>query len=41
VNRHYHLPAQIGPSSYLIPWGQAVAAVVWAACGWYLTVRRP
>jgi hypothetical protein len=41
LNRHYHLPAQIGPSSYLVPWGEAIAALVWAACGWYLTIRRP
>jgi signal transduction histidine kinase len=41
LNRHYHLPAQIGPTSYLVPWGEAIAALVWAACGWYLTIRRP
>jgi hypothetical protein len=41
LNRHYQLPAQMGPSSYLLPWGEAIAALVWAACGWYLTTRRP
>jgi signal transduction histidine kinase len=41
LNRNDHLPAEIGPTSDLVPWGEALAAVVWAACGWYLAIHRP
>lgn len=41
VNRHHDLTAQLGGSSNLIPWGQAISALVWSGCGWYLTTRRP
>lgn len=41
VNRRHDLSGALGATIGVFPWAQAVSALVWAGCGWYLTTRRP